>query len=365
MPTPYEVLEEIRGFKDHWEQRFSLPWFEDRTAGSVWRHKLVHLIAQLPEPLFESVVGLMLDEPSFAVKGVGLHLARMKGARGLAGRAIDLLNDPFVNVRALAAAAIGQFGDDVGVEALLETKDAENVEVKMAVVDAFKRLRDVRCIPLVSRWAGRAGEDERLRKAACETLGSIGDDAAMPVLQRVMFDDAVADDVRGEAARSIGLIGGAEAKGYLVQGLGNERPWVRAKAVEGLALMNDASVFPLLQKFVASTEPWMVRLSAIEALARVGGAAALPLLVPLLDDKEIQIRGQTCAALGMIGDLAAQRALKKALGDKERVVRAQAVEALTRASGRDFGLKVEQHMSMLDPKALDQAVKAASEYDPA
>ncbi len=263
------------------------------------------------------------------------------------------------------AAAIGQFGDDAGVEALLETKDGENVEVKKAVVEAFRRLRDVRCIPLMARWAGRVGEDDRLRRSACETLGAIGDDAAMPVLQRVLFDDVVADDIRGEAARSIGLIGGEEAKEFLTQALASDRPWVRAKAVEGLALLRDASVLALITPFLASTHQWMVRLAAIEAVARVGGASALEHLTPLLADKEIQIRGTTCVALGIVGTVAAQRHLKKALEDKERVVRAQALEALARASGKDFGFKIEQHVATLDQKALDHAVKAALAYEPA
>jgi HEAT repeat protein len=364
MPTPYEVLEEVRSFKDHWEQRFSLPWFEDRTAGSVWRHKLVHLIAQLPDGLFEDAVALMLEEPSFAVKGVALHLARMRGAKVFCPKAVELFRDPFVNVRALAAAAIGQFADDSGVDALLDTKDGENVEVKKAVVEAFRRLRDVRCIPLMARWAGRVGEDDRLRKAACETLGAIGDDAAMPVLQRVLFDDVVADDIRGEAARAIGLVGGAEAKGHLVRALQSERPWIRAKAIEGLSLLRDPSVFPLLPPFLPPANPWMVRMAAIEAVARVGGAHTLEALTPLLEDREIQVRGQTCAALGLVGTPAAQRKLKKALEDKERVVRAQAIEALARASGKDFGFRIEQHMTTLDSKALDAAVKAALSYEP-
>lgn len=365
MPTPYEVLEEARSFKDQWEQRFSLPWFEDRTAGSVWRHRLVHLIAQLPDGLFEDAVALLLEEPSFAVKGVALHLARMRGAKIFAPRAVELLRDPFVNVRALAAAAVGQFGDDAGVEALLDTKDGENVEVKKAVVDAFKRLRDVRCIPLMARWAGRVGEDDRLRKAACETLGAIGDDAAMPVLQRVLFDDVVADDIRGEAARAVGLVGGAEAKDHLSRALGSDRPWVRAKALEGLALLRDPSVYPLVPPFLGPENPWMVRLAAIEAAAHVGGAHALEALAPLLEDREIQVRGQVCAALGVVGTAAAQRRLKKALDDQERIVRAQAVEALARASGKDFGFRIEQHLTSLDPKALDAAVKAAHAYQPA
>ncbi|HYC77785.1 MAG TPA: HEAT repeat domain-containing protein [Planctomycetota bacterium] len=365
MPTPYEIVEEVRAFKEPWEQRFSLPWFEDRTAGSVWRHKLVHLVAQLPDGLFEDVVGLMLDEPSFAIRGVALHIARMRGAKVFADKAAALLDDASVNVRALAAAAIGQFGDDAGVEALLETKDGENVEVKKAVVDAFKRLRDVRCIPLMARWAGRVGEDDRLRRAACETLGAIADDAAMPVLQRVLFDDVVADDIRGEAARAIGLIGGAEARGFLLQALGSDRPWVRAKAIEGLALLRDAGVMTTVLPYLAPTHPWMVRLAAIEAAARTGGAASLEHLAPLLEDREIQIRGMACVALGLVGNVAAQKKLKRALEDKERVVRAQALEALARASGRDFGFKVEQHVSALDAKALDAAIKAAMAWEPA
>jgi HEAT repeat protein len=365
MPTPYEVLEEVRAFKDQWEQRFSLPWFEDRTTGSVWRHKLVHLIAQLPDPLFEGVVGAMLDEPSFAVRGVALHLARMRGARSFAGRAIDLLHDDFVVVRSLAAAALGQFADDAGVEALLETKDAENVEVKKAVVDAFKRLRDVRCIPLMARWAGRTGEDDRVRKAACEALGAIGDDAAMPVLQRVLFDDVVADDIRGEAARAIGLVGGPEAFKFLEQALTSDRPWVRARAIEGLASLGDDAALKKILPFVGATHPWMVRLAAVEGAARAGGPEALDAVAPLLDDKEIQIRAAACVALGVVGTADAQRRLKRALSDKESVVRAQAVEALARASGRDFGFRIEQHAAVLDAKALDAAVKAALAYAPA
>jgi HEAT repeat protein len=364
MPTAFEIVEEARGFAEPFEQRWNLPWYTDKASSALWRHKLVHLIAHLPEGLFEDVIELLLNEKSFALRGIALHLARMRGARAFSARAVDLLSDASVNVRALAAAALGQFGDETAVEALLEVKDAEHTEVKKAVIEAMKRIRDVRCVPLLSRWAGKVGENDQLRKLACEALGTLGDDAGMPVLHRILADDTVADEIRGEAARAIGMIGGPESRRHLLAGMKDERPWIRARSIEGLAILGDQSATSVITPLLASTEPWMVRTAAIEALSRLAGDEALALITPLLSDKEIQIRSSVCVGLGLIGSVAAQRQLKTALGDNERLVRAQALEALSRASGRDFGFRLEQHSGSLDPKALDQAVRSALHYEP-
>jgi HEAT repeat protein len=364
MPTAFEIVEEARGFAEAFEQRWNLPWYTDKASAALWKHRLVHLVAHLPEGLCEDVLELLMQEKSFALRGIALHIARMRGARAFSGRAVELLEDPSVNVRALAAAALGQFADDDAVDALLEVKDAEHTEVKKAVVDAMKRMRDVRCVPLLSRWAGKVGENDQLRKLACEALGTIGDDAGMPVLHRIVSDDTVADDIRGEAARAIGMIGGGEARRHLLTALRDERPWVRAKSAEGLAILGDRSVAHLLVPLLAASEPWMVRTASIEAVARLSGEEALPAITPLIQDKEVQIRSSLAVGLGLIGSVEAQQQLKVLLADPDRLVRAQALEALSRATGRDFGLRIEQHEGALDHKALDHAVKAALSYQP-
>jgi HEAT repeat protein len=364
MPTAFEIVEEARGFAEPFEQRWNLPWYSDKASAAIWRHKLLHLIAHLPEGLFEDVIDLLLKEKSFALRGIGLHLARVRGARAFSRRAVELLDDPSINVRALAAAALGQFGDENAVEALLEVKDGEHTEVKKAVIEAMKRIRDVRCVPLLSRWAGKVGENDQLRKLACEALGTLGDDAGMPVLHRILGDDTVADEIRGEAARAIGMIGGPESRRHLVSGMKDERPWIRARAIEGLAILGDHSASAMIAPYLAATEPWMVRTAAIEAVARLGGDDAMKLITPLLADKEIQIRSSVCVGLGLIGSVPAQKQLQSALADHERIVRAQALEALSRASGRDFGFRLEQHTGALDPKALDSAVRSALHYEP-
>jgi HEAT repeat protein len=364
MPTAFEIVEEARGFADAFEQRWNLPWYPDKASASVWRHKLLQVIAHLPEGLFEDVIELLLNDKSFALRGIALHIARARGARAFSGRAIELLQDPSINVRAMAAAALGQFGDEYAVDALLEVKDGEHTEVKKAVVDAMKRIRDVRCVPLLSRWAGKVGENDQLRKAACEALGHLGDDAGMPVLHRVLSDDTVADEIRGEAARAIGMIGGSESRRGLLAGLKSDRPWIRARCIEGLAILGDQSAAPFITPFLDASQPWMVRTAAIEGTARLAGEQALASLTPLLSDKEIQIRSSACVGLGLIGTLAAQRELKIALSDPERLVRAQALDALSRASGRDFGFRLDQHQGAIDQKALDHAVKSALHWEP-
>jgi HEAT repeat protein len=364
MPTAFEIVEEARGFAEPFEQRWNLPWYSDKASAAIWRHKLLALIAHLPEGLFEDVIELLLKEKSFALRGIALHIARSRGARAFSNRAVELMSDPSVNVRALAAAALGQFGDENAIEALLEVKDGEHTEVKKAVIEAMKRIRDVRCVPLLSRWAGKVGENDQLRKLACEALGTLGDDAGMPVLHRILSDDTVADEIRGEAARAIGMIGGPESRRHLFAGIKDERPWIRSKCIEGLAILGDPGAAPTIAPFLAPTEPWMVRTAAIEAVARLGGDDALRWIAPLLSDKEIQIRSSVCVGLGLIGSVAAQRQLQTALSDHERIVRAQALEALSRASGRDFGFRLEQHTGALDPKALDHAVKSALQYEP-
>ena len=325
---------------------------------------MVYLLADLPPAIFDPVVALLLEDPSFALRGIALHLVRMRAARHFIDATCLALQDPSINVRAVAVAALGHFGGERALDALLELKDGEHAEVKKAAVDAFKRIRETRSIPLLSRWAGRVGENEPLRKSACEALGAIGDEAAIPLLQRVVNDETVADDVRGEAARSLGLIGGADARKHLGHGLENPRAWIRAHSAEGLGLMGAADALPRLKPMMDPPEPWMVRNFAIEAVARLGGPSVLADILKYTADPENRIRGSVCVGLGFIGTPEAQRALKGFLADGDWGVRVQALEQLSRASGRDFGFRVEDHKEALNLKALEAAIRTAQAFEP-
>lgn len=365
MPTAEEILEEAVKLKDHFEKNWILPWHETRGPGSIWHHRLVHLLARLPDDLFDEVMDGLLRQGSFALRGLGLHLVRVRGKEPFSPLVRELCQDSSLHVRALAAAAVGQFNDSEGLDVLLETKDGENPEVKKAVVDAMKRIRDPRCIPLLARWVGRVGEDDDLRHKACEALADIGDEAAMPVLMRVIEDETAADDVRGEAARAIGLIAGPEAKEVLLRNLSHQRPWIRARSAEGLGLLGDRQSLERLLPLLESSNPWMVRTHAIGAVARLGGQGALKHLTPLLKDPELRIRSETAAALALVDSPQARDLLQGMLDDPELPVRVAALGAFARVTGEDFGFRLEDHQGALDPSALEKALRAARSWRPA
>ena len=357
-PTPEEIVEQAVRLKDYFEQNWCLPWIEQRQTSQMWRHRFVHLLAQLPPALFAPTMESLLEHPSFALRGLALHLVRMRGDERFCAHAERLFSDPSPNVRALAAAAVGQFAGP-GWEVLLETKDGEHAECKKAVVSALERIRDVRCIPLLARWVGRVGEDDELRRKACEALAAIGDDAAMPVLTRVLEDDSVADEVRGEAARAIGLIGKQEGERILLSGLSARRPWIRARCAQGIGLLGRAELASQLFPLLGSEEPWMVRTHALEAVGRLLQMDALPHILPLLLDPDATVRGEACVALGRIDAPESRHRLKAMLDDAELSVRLQAFSAYSRLVGEDFGFRVEDHQGTLDPKALRAAVERA------
>jgi HEAT repeat protein len=217
----------------------------------------------------------------------------------------------------------------------------------------------VRGIPLLARWVGRIGEEDELRRKACEALAEIADDAAMPALQRVFDDETASDDVRGEAARAAGIIGGKDAHSLLLRGLKHERPWILARSIQGVGCIGDRALLPRITPFLDAKRPWMVRTHAIEAAARLGGADALASLEPLASDPEARIRSELCVALGQIGGATPRACLRRLLDDPELPVRIQALGAYSRCTGQDFGFRVEDHQGALDPKKLEHALRQA------
>jgi HEAT repeat protein len=364
MPDAAEIIAEARRLEGLFEKHWILPWHESPTSSTIWRHRFVHLLVRLPDELFDQVMQLLLEERSFALRGLALHLVRMRDRHTFAESAMDLLQDPSVHVRALSAMALGQFGGDAGLDALLETKDGEHAEVKKAVVDAMRRIRDVRCIPLLARWVGRVGEDDDLRRKSCEALADIGDEAAMPVLVRVLQDNTAVDEVRGEAARAIGMIGVAEAHEVLTSNLDDARPWVRARCTQGLGLLGSTEALPRILPFLEAGNPWMVRTHAVEAVARLAGTNALSHVLPLTSDQEARIRSEACVALGTLDCPEARKRLHEMLNDPEMAVRIQALDAFSRSSGQDFGFRLEDHAGSLDTKALEAALAKARAAPP-
>jgi HEAT repeat protein len=97
----------------------------------------------------------------------------------------------------------------------------------------------------------------------------------------------------------------------------DERPDVRAEAVEILGHFRDPSLLGTVAAVLAGDSDWVVRYSAANSLAAMRDARAAPVLMAaLVKDEWPGVRAQAALALSVYPSCDAARALLAALGDK-------------------------------------------------
>jgi len=229
----------------------------------------------------------------------------------------------------------------------LSKVDVERMEAKK---DTDGLIRALNCI-----------EDWRVRDAAAETLGKIGDASAVePLIQALLNDDKYG--VRRTAAKALGKIKDVRAVNPLVQELKTLCFWIQKfpkcrrrelypkEVVEALGEFGESAVEPLVQALRDNDS--YVRRGAVEALEKIGwqpknaielayylianrawdkiaevGEPAIEPLIQRLKDNYFQIRDKAVWTLGKIGKPAVQP-LIQALKDENWRVRWGAARAL-------------------------------------
>lgn len=109
-------------------------------------------------------------------------------------------------------------------------------------------------------------QDARVRKAALQTLGQIGDTLAVECATRRLADDTAF--VRAHAARALGELGAIEHSEAVATLLGDRDWWTRLAAREALEAMG-ADVWPVLMRAVGSDDGF-VRNGAAEVMQNIG-----------------------------------------------------------------------------------------------
>ena len=164
-------------------------------------------------------------------------------------------------------------------------------------------------------------DDDRVRGEAAETLGEIGDPAAVGPLV-----DALADDAVAPAAADALVAIGEPAVAPTLELLDGERGAARENAVEVLGRIGAREAVPAIAELVRSGGDRLHR-KAVDALIGIG-APAIEALIPLLSEDGDGHAGAVAALTG-IGD-AACRALVEALGDENARIRMGAAMVLER-----------------------------------
>ncbi|MGI8589299.1 MAG: HEAT repeat domain-containing protein [Chloroflexia bacterium] len=254
-----------------------------------------------------------------------------------------------MQVRSLAAEALGRIGDDRAVGPLTEAMhDPE---------------------PLV-RWRAGHALYALHRQALVESRRiGIGDERDFESWKaRLLADIATMLDsqdraVRLKAACALRACGAPETLGSLLPALFDKDAAVRAETLQALAEFSSRDE-RLLEPAVAYLLPCLrdgdplVRRIAASALGTLGSREAIRPLALLLHDPDAGVRARACRALGNLRDPASVRALVSCLADDDPEVRRSSARALGEV-GDGHALAPLRQISNDEHPAVRQAVSDA------
>jgi len=294
-----------------------------------------------------------------ATRAEAARKAGVSSNRTAVAQLIPLLDDEESQVRVAAADALGNLGDLQAIaplKRLLAAKatgkrkpPAGSPDERQAVLRALSKFRESGVEPLAEFLHS---EDRELRRAAAETLGSMGFAQAVPHLSGCLEDSR--SEVRKAAAQALGLLGESSALRALAGTASNRDPETRRVAVEAIGRIGGTGALEPLGQAVRDQDE-SVQLAAITALQEIGGVAAARALKPALETGRKSVRVAAASALNRMelapgdpadrafvavlkGDFpaairegeAALPSLVEAIGSTEPGIRSSAAEALGR-----------------------------------
>lgn len=245
------------------------------------------------------------------------ELWREPNARAVSVLASAALNDADVEVRQIAASALGRIQSPDRIEPLLKILLDREPDVVRSALLGLRRVNDERVldalIPLLKH------HDFSVRTSAAQAIDTLRW-APPDREQRIWFCVA-----KGWFERTAAM--GADAVPALQLTIETSPVSSAVRAVEALGTISDPRVLQLLCEAMRSIEP-AVCIAATEALGKVGGTEAVQALIPALRNNHTQIRAESARALGILGAVEAAPAICKLLEDKEWEVRREAATAL-------------------------------------
>jgi HEAT repeat protein len=197
-------------------------------------------------------------------------------------------------------------------------------------------------------------EESYVRRKAAESLGQLGSEKAIEPLIALLKDKE--SSVRMHAAKSLGKLGTEKAIEPLIALLKDKESSVRMHAAKSLVqLGTEKAIEPLIA--LLKDKESSVRMHAAKSLGQLGTEKAIEPLIALLKDKESSVREYAAESLGQLGTEKAIEPLIALLKDKELSVRKQATASLVQLGSEKA---IEPLIALLKDKELSVRKQATA-----
>ena len=301
------------------------------------------------DELFRELIAAVADKADAGRRSAAIAALEGIGAPALPALAKALSGSDASTAIALSG-VVGQVGGSEAVSLLEPLVESDDTNIATAAISALGRTREPAATGLLLRALER--EDEWLRFAAVGALGELGDERAVPELERLL-SEALTEEAAATALEEIASAGALKAlAGNLRDGDGRFRPRVLAALV---SLSEDERPLPAaVQAHLHHLAQSMFRQSADDA--------TLADLLRMTTTADPQLRRASITALGWLGDERAVPVIAEALADPAFMRAAR--RALRNLSGdaRALNRMLEAEADLIPPLEVATAMSGAESY---
>ncbi len=183
------------------------------------------------------------------------------------------------------------------------------IRIRIAAIQALGKMGDDRAIVPLMDILGDQSENYRLRLAAAESLGRLGDAQALnPLINIVNDEEEPSQYLKESAVKALGMLGDIRALEPLLdmfesqKGLKNKFNFLKEQIVEAIGRLgfNHSRAQNVLLEALKD-EAACVRLSAVESLSEVGDETCVQALKQCLFDTDDDVAIAAAAALFQLG----------------------------------------------------------------
>jgi HEAT repeat protein len=323
-----QVLDVVSRLKDFQDSSLDpeLAAVLKKSRNSELRKAILDLFTSLKatdgEESARAILAAWQDEKPDTVILAVQYLSAVEAA-GISPALLTLTDGSDQGLAAAALDALGKSGDKTVTKTLLEklaNPDFPDAR-KGALILALGNLKDPSAVEALVGIAKNGDEDRIRRMYAADSLGKIGDEKAIPVLEALLGDgDAL---VRAYASSALAGFDVGLVIGDLIQGLRDDNWRVRVQCAKALGRSLPPSRIPEvvdILSYKAELDPAsQVRLEAIRALGEIGNEPGLKFLLDLYKRPRTPLESREAAL-----SAAARKGLSQAAVETVRGVLADA-----------------------------------------